>query len=430
MNGEGGLPKGFTDKWVKNAPPPAYAVSKDGRRQVSFFETLRRGLTLELVCSYGETKTWRALIYENGKPRSQKLGAYPGTSLKEARDAARTFHENPQEYEKRKAEIADHTFKVVAENWLTREKKDLRSKREIERYLGIPSKVTKRKARTTVYLPQKFTERPISEIRRRDLTDLLDTVEDKHGTTTADRLLGVLRQVMHFHELRDDTYRSPIIRGMKRDRRRPEERSRRRILSDDELRAVWKASEREDMGAFGAIVRLCLLTGQRSRRIATMKWADFDGQVWTVPMEAREKGTGGELLLPETAVTIIEAQRSKRIAKNPYVFAVGIRRGAFNSFSEGKAKLDKKLPKKMPAWVVHDLRRTARSLLARAGVRPDYAERVLGHVVGGVEGVYDRHAYRDEKASALRALASLIDTIVNPPDADNVVPLHQERAHA
>ena len=68
----------------------------------------------------------------------------------------------------------------------------------------------------------------------------------------------------------------------------------------------------------------------------------------------------------------------------------------------------------VPQWGLHDLRRTARSLLARVGVRPDIAERVLGHSIRGVEGTYDRHSYRDEKAHALRALGALIDTIVNP----------------
>ena len=74
----------------------------------------------------------------------------------------------------------------------------------------------------------------------------------------------------------------------------------------------------------------------------------------------------------------------------------------------------------MKPWVLHDLRRTARSLMSRAGIRPDISERVLGHVIKGVEGIYDRHAYTEEKAHALRALASLIENITNPP-ANKVV---------
>jgi len=77
----------------------------------------------------------------------------------------------------------------------------------------------------------------------------------------------------------------------------------------------------------------------------------------------------------------------------------------------------------MPSWVLHDLRRTARSLLSRAGVRPDISERVLGHAIPGVEGVYDRHSYDHEKADALNRLATLIDTIVHPPEGGNVIAL-------
>jgi integrase len=109
-----------------------------------------------------------------------------------------------------------------------------------------------------------------------------------------------------------------------------------------------------------------------------------------------------------------------RFVSNPYVFAGNV--GATNNFSRDKEKLD--AASGVTSWTVHDLRRTARSLLSRAGVRPDIAERVLGHAVGGVERVYDRHHYDDEKADALRRLAALIERIVNPP-ADNVVPLHE-----
>ena len=73
-------------------------------------------------------------------------------------------------------------------------------------------------------------------------------------------------------------------------------------------------------------------------------------------------------------------------------------------------------------WVFHDLRRTARSLMSRAGVRPDVAEKVLGHTLQGVERVYDRHAYVEEKGEAVAKLAGLLGLILNPPQA-NVVHL-------
>jgi integrase len=110
-------------------------------------------------------------------------------------------------------------------------------------------------------------------------------------------------------------------------------------------------------------------------------------------------------------LAIIQAQ--PRVGENPYVFA-GRGNGAYD-ISQSKAPFDRKLPK-MPHWTLHDLRRTSRSLMSRAGVRPDIAERVMGHAIAGIEGVYDRHSYREEKADALRRLAMLVDGIVNPRD--------------
>jgi integrase len=131
---------------------------------------------------------------------------------------------------------------------------------------------------------------------------------------------------------------------------------------------------------------------------------------------------------------IIAAQ--PRIAGNPYVFAGSLRGrrpkqdtpkdklptgpASFNSFSQRKAELEAKLAD-MPHWTLHDLRRTARSLMAEAGVADNVAERVLGHALLGVRGVYNRYDYADEKADALQRRAAKIETIVNPPSG-NVVP--------
>ena len=83
----------------------------------------------------------------------------------------------------------------------------------------------------------------------------------------------------------------------------------------------------------------------------------------------------------------------------------------------------------LPNWTLHDLRRTAKTLMVRAGVRPDISERVLGHVIAGVEGTYDRHSYADEKRDALEKLAGMIDRILNPISS-NVAPLGERRARA
>ena len=107
----------------------------------------------------------------------------------------------------------------------------------------------------------------------------------------------------------------------------------------------------------------------------------------------------------------------------------------FSGYSKAKALLDKKISTlrtnakrdPMPAWSLHDLRRTARSLMSRASVPSDHAERVLGHVITGVRSVYDRHKYEEEKSDALQKLAAMIDRILSPPPS-NVETLGEYRA--
>src|SRR5262245_4292662 len=299
------------------------------------------------------------------------------------------------------------TFAQVAANWTKRhvEGNGLRSAAGIGRLLKL-------------HVLPVWGDREFTRIRRSDVAALLDHVEDEHSPRQADLVLAVVRGIMNWSATRRDDYSPPVVRGMGRDKAAPRER----IRTDDELRALWRLTE--GAGAFNGIVRLCLLTGQRSRKISTMEWADIsvDGE-WSIPREPREKSTAGALVLPEAALAIIKAQ--PRIAENPYVFASPQGDGkSLTGFSKAKATLDAKLPE-IPHWTLHDLRRTARSLMSRAGVPTEHCERVLGHAIPGIKGVYDRHSYRDEKADALRRLAALIDSIVHP--RDNVLSMGKQR---
>ena len=85
--------------------------------------------------------------------------------------------------------------------------------------------------------------------------------------------------------------------------------------------------------------------------------------------------------------------------------------------------------KSLPNWTLHDLRRTAKTLMVRAGVRPDISERVLGHVIAGVEGTYDRHSYAEEKRDALEKLAAMVERILKPIPA-SVATIAEHRARA
>jgi integrase len=140
-----------------------------------------------------------------------------------------------------------------------------------------------------------------------------------------------------------------------------------------------------------------------------MQWNDIQGDVWTIRTELKEKGNPGTLKLPKVALEILGAL--PRFVGNPYVFAG--RKGAFALLDNGRYKRDFDAKCGVTGWRLHDLRRTARSLMSRAGVQSEHAERVLGHAIGGVEGIYNRHAYDVEKAAALDKLAALITEITS-----------------
>jgi integrase len=124
----------------------------------------------------------------------------------------------------------------------------------------------------------------------------------------------------------------------------------------------------------------------------------------------------------------IIGEKPANVKSRPFIFSTSDGKKPFSVYSQAKRELDKAIAElrkadgrgPMPPWQLHDLRRTAKTLMQRAGVRPDISERTLAHVIQGVEGVYDRYEYLKEKHEALQALAGLIDRILNPP-ANNVV---------
>ena len=378
---------------------------------IDYFDTLLPGLILRV--GYGGSKTWLVRYYKHrtkdGRkisiPTTHKIGRYPVLKVKEARDKARVFLADPV---KAKAQADVGSFRDVAENFIKRyveQEKKLRTRDDIERIL-----------KTYVY--PYWEERPFRDIKRGDVAELLDRLVDKHSSRQADKALAVVRKLMNWYATRHDDYVSAIVKGM--GRYQATDRKRKRTLSDDEIQALWLACA--DMGTYGALLKVLLLTAQRKDKVATMRWGDIRNGVWTIRSERREKPNAEVLRLPPVVSDIINAQ--PQIADNPYVFA-GRGSGPYNGFSQDKKNLDKKLAD-MPHWINHDLRRTAKTLMVRSGVRPDISERVLGHTMKGVEGTYDRYDYSDEKADALVRLAARVETIINPP-SDNVKDLAEAR---
>jgi integrase len=312
-----------------------------------------------------------------------------------------------EEREKRAAAaLAEDTFQAVAESYMAREEAKEDGKRL--RTLG-----QRRRMLDRLILPT-LGERPIGAILKSEIVRLLDKVERENGATMSDRTLALISRILNWYESRHDEFRSPIRRM---EARAPvKEHARSRVLDDAELRAVWRAAEAHP-SSYSSVVMFLLLTGARRSEAAAMTWGEISSEGdWTLPA-ARNK-VKVDLVRPLAPAARAVIEKLPKIGKRGLVFSHDGRR-LLGGFSEFKRKLDAACG--VTGWTFHDLRRTARSLMSRAGVLPHIAERTLGHVIRGVEGTYDRHAYHDEKKAAFEALAGLIERIVNP--VDNVVPL-------
>jgi integrase len=273
--------------------------------------------------------------------------------------------------------------------------------------------------------------RPIGEIRRGEIVTLLDEIEREKGAPMATSTLAFLRRVMSWHAVRDETFHSPVVKGMQRG----ETVRRDRILTDDELRALWKATEGQEH-PYSRMARFILLTATRRDEAADLRWQEIQGGTWVIPA-ARYK-TALEMEVPLSAAAQAVLASLPKIGTGGWVFTLG-GRTRIGSLGKEKAKLDARMSAELrktavergedvgkvtlPRWTVHDLRRTGRSLMSRAGVPVDHAERCLGHVIGGIRGIYDRHAFSQEKRAAFEALAAQIERILSP--ADNIVQLRR-----
>jgi integrase len=400
----GKMAKGLTDIAIRNLKPGPT------RREVP--DRAARGLYL--VIQPSGVKTF-AVRYRFGG-QNRKLTLQPGISLAAARKAAAdalfqvTQGGDPcaakRQAEQARRAVADDTFRVVAEEYFKREGDRLRTARG------------RRAALERLVFPA-LGHRPIADIRRSELIRLLDRIEEgvplgiKGGPVMADRTLAAVRRIMNWHATRSDDFRSPIVRGMARASGR--KRARDRILTDNELRAVWQAAEASEK-PFARLIQFLLLTSCRRGEAGAMMWQEIDGTDWTLPA-ARNK-TKVDLTRPLSAAAQDVLARVPRVVGCEHVFT-NDGRHAMGGLSRLKRAFDEECG--VQGWVLHDLRRTARSLMSRTGVNADHAERCLGHVIGGVRGVYDRHQFRDEMRHAFEVLAVQIVRIVDP--VQNVIAL-------
>ncbi len=383
-------------------------------------------------------------------PDTVVLGSYPALSLAAARAAAPAIlatiiaGRRPREVEaeQRRMEAKqrrDTVATAVAAFVADERSKDLRTSRETEAYLrreflGQTWRRAEGGALEWSDGPERlWRARPASEITRRDVIERLDEIKRRGGKHAARHALGAIRKFFNWcaEGERFGVEASPCANvrdktiGIKgRDLKRS------RVLNDGELRDVWQAASA--MGfPFGRMVQLLLLTGQRLNDIASARWneIDLDAGVLTVPPERYKTAVAQEVPLAARAVEIL---RSLPRFSGAYLFTTTAGRRPIGGMS--KRRLDAAIVQRrevagaapMPAWVLHDIRRTVRTrLVSDLGVEAFIAERVIGHALPGLHAVYDQGSHRDAKRAALERWAERLLAIVGPqaPEEANVVRL-------
>jgi integrase len=410
----------LTDLFVERAKPPA-------RGRIEYFDAAFPGLALRITNNGG--KSWCAFYRFKGRLRRFTIGSYPAIKPAQARREAAAALErvregaDPAEEKRARREMRTpetDTFGAVAHDYLERHHRKnsrkstfLEAKRDIERNV----------------LP-KWRSRPIASISRRDALDLIDGIVARGAEVQANRTLARLRALFNWAIEKDRVAASPVAR-MKPP---TQEQARDRVLSDDELRWLWQASD-EIGWPFGPLAKLLLLTAQRRDEVAGMEWPEINlaKRVWTIPRHKAKNDRMHDVQLSDAAIAML--QSLPRIGDGLVFTTTG--ETAVSGFSKAKRRLDDAMLKAkraelgtrkgdvIPEWTLHDLRRTAATGMQQLKIPPHVVDRVLNHVSGtirGVAAIYNRFEYLEERRAALDAWGRFVGNLGAPP-ATNVVEL-------
>lgn len=386
-------------------------------------------------------KSWVVFYRFGGKQRRDTIGKWPVLDLADAREKARKVLAAASENrDPHPAAQATYTVESAVDEFM---------KRHMAAHQRSASCVKEtRRIFDTLVLP-RWRARSLQDISRREVLELLDLIADgrtssrkekagsKGAPIMANRALAALRVFFRWVVGRGLIDTSPVSNIP-----RPAAENRRdRVLSDHEILTFWNGCE--SLGwPFGSLFRLLLLTAQRRDEVGSMTWleVDLDSGMWTLPRERAKNDRAHEVQLSRLALDILKA--APRIAGSQFVFTTTGQRPA-SGFSKAKLRLDRnmaelcseelaqrgaeidKVSKDVPAWTLHDLRRTAATKMASLNVPPHVVDRVLNHVSGtirGVAAVYNRHVYLDERKAALEAWGRYVESLVQPAPT-NVVPL-------
>ncbi|MBB4231521.1 tyrosine-type recombinase/integrase [Rhizobium mongolense] len=372
--------------------------------------------------------SWAVRYRFDGRPKKHTIGSYPAYSLKTAR------------------EEASRLMRGVSEGKNPAEEKSFRKARKVDsvndaidyflkRHVTVKNRSTTLKERTRLFdkdVRPKWGKRTMRSITRFDVVKLIDDTAER-APIVANRLLALLRKFFSWAVDRDIIDTSPMEKKIDPP---GEEKTRDRILSDDEIRIVWLAAGK--MGyPFGPMIRLLLLTGQRRSEVAGFEWKELElggnNQLWVIPPE-RSKNRK-EHFVPLSSLALAEIEKLPKVKpkedQDPIFLFTTTGRTHVSGYGNAKKSLDKEIlsivkdeamkrgedPDRLTPWepwTFHDLRRTAASGMARLSVAIHVLEAVLNHTSGSIKGVaavYNRYDYASEKRAALTAWADYVTSI-------------------
>jgi len=391
----------------------------EGKKDALFFDDEQRGLAVRVTASGG--KSFLAQYTFAGGKRRIPLGGCDAVSLADARDAVRTIAglvaQGRDPAAERKAAAAESRQKAARDGFtLERLLEDWQSLHLVNKRPNYSAEAV-RAMRFT--FARQLTS-PAADLTRSAVVKILDDLTRRGSAAMSARTAAYGRAAFTWAMKRgtldvNPFANLPVTPTEKRDR----------VLTDDELTALWRATE--GGGSFERIVRMLLLTGQRREEVGGLSWEEISDNVasWTIPSSRTKNGAPHVVPLSDRARAIIGKKKGKGL-----VF-IGRGDGAFNGYSKSKAALDARmfadmkelaakrgadLPATLAPWRLHDIRRTVATGLQRLGVRLEVTEAVLNHVSGtraGIVGVYQRHDYAEEKRAALDAWAAHVTSITN-----------------
>ena len=370
----------------------------------------------------------------HGKRRRLKLGEYPAVSLAVARKRAREAlsaiaHGDDPARDRQVAKAAPtDTVKALAEDYLKKHARKFKKSAAQDEWLL-----------NTNVLPA-WGDRSVRDLTRRDARALVDGIADRGAPVLANRALALVRKMLNFAVDHDYLDANPAARLA----RPTQEVSRERVLTDEEIRRFWRvlehfpATEQKPAPgrpkakgdkhdplcpvspALAALLKVRLLTAQRGGEVARMKWADVDLAAgwWTIPGGDTKNGEPHRVPLVDRVTALIRAQQTDDGDK-AFVFA-----GYGASLQDRAMKAPGAIAKALGLdFRGHDLRRTAATRMAAAGIPRDHIAKVLNHVEGGARAtrVYDRHSYDPEKRIALEAWDRALLAILEQKDAGKVL---------